>query len=58
MLGGQSIVPGLSLVSQKSDVILLSSRNSSDGRTNQEKQMEILEYLKTLPRDQMVFNVL
>jgi len=54
MLGGNSIVPGLSIGnSQKNDVFLFSSKDS-DGRTNQEKQMEILEYLKTLPREQMV----
>ena len=50
MLGGTSIVPGL----KRSAVEIQFSSSTNIQRTNQEKQMEIVEYLKGLPRDKLV----
>ena len=54
MLGGTSIIPGLKHRSQGSMGEIPFSPLAIK-RTNQEKQMEIVEYLKKLPPDKMVF---
>ena len=53
MLGGTSIIPGLKQRSQGSGGEINFSPSVIQ-RTNQEKQMLIVEYLKRLPRDKMV----